>query len=117
MQKKNKKIINIWGDGKPKRELMYVDDLASACEFFMKKPKQFLINIGSGDERSIEQYAKFIMKKLNVNFKIRYDKTKPNGTPRKIVDTNIAKKYGWRSKFNLEKGFKLTFEDFLKNYK
>ena len=54
------------------------------------------------------------MKKLNVNFKIKYDKSKPNGTPRKIIDSRIAKKYGWKSKYNIEKGFKFTFEDFLR---
>ena len=114
-KKHNKKVINIWGDGKPKRELMYVDDLAEACVFFLKnKPKNTLINIGSGYERTIEEYAKFIMKKLNVNFKIKYDKSKPNGTPRKIIDSRIAKKYGWKSKYNIEKGFKFTFEDFLR---
>lgn len=114
-KKKNKNSISIWGNGKPKRELMYVDDLASACEFFFKKKtKHTLINIGSGIEKSIDDYAKFIMKKLNVKMKITYDRKKPNGTPRKIMDTSLATKYGWRSKFNLENGFNLTFKDYLK---
>ena len=117
-KKKNKKFIKIWGDGKPKRELMYVDDLANACEFFFKKKtKDILINIGTGIEKSIEDYAKFIMKKLNVKMKIKYDKNKPNGTPRKIVDTSLAKKYGWKPKFNLDDGFDLTFKDFLRKDK
>ncbi len=113
---KKKKSIKIWGNGKPKRELMYVDDLASACEFFLKKKtKHTLINVGSGIEKSIEDYARFIMKKLNIKLKIRYDKKKPNGTPRKIVDASLAKKYGWKCKVNLENGFNLTFNHLLRN--
>ena len=73
---KNKsKIIKIWGDGTPKRELMYVDDLAEACEFFLrKKTKHSLINIGSGEEKTIIEYCKFVIKKLKVNLKIKLDK-------------------------------------------
>ena len=114
--KKNKyKIIKIWGDGTPKRELMYVDDLANACEFFLKKrTKHDLINIGSGEEKTILEYCKYVIKKLNVNLKIKLDKKKPKGTPRKKLDLSLAKKYGWKSKFNLNKGFDLTYEDYLK---
>ena len=114
--KKNKyKIIKIWGDGTPKRELMYVDDLANACEFFLKKKtKHDLINIGSGEEKTILESCKFVIKKLNVNLKIKLDKKKPKGTPRKKLDLSLAKKYGWKSKFNLNKGFDLTYEDYLK---
>ena len=54
------------------------------------------------------------MKQMNVKLKIKFDKNKPNGTPRKLLDTSLAKKYGWRSKINLLKGFKLTYNDFLK---
>lgn len=118
--KKNKlKEIVIWGNGKPKRELMYVEDLADACEFFLKKKTRHnLINIGSGIEKTISEYTKFIMKKIGVKLKIRYDLNKPNGTPRKLLDTNLAKKYGWKSKINLDKGFDLTFRSFLmKKYK
>jgi len=116
-KKKNKKIVKLWGNGKAKRELMYVDDLASACEFFLnKKTKHTLINIGSGIEKSVENFAKFVMKKLNIKLKIIYDKSKPNGTPRKILDINIAKRYQWKPNINLNKGFKITYTDFLKNY-
>ena len=113
-KKKKKKFLQIWGNGKPKRELMYVDDLAIACEFFLKKKtKHSLINVGSGIEKTIEDYAKFIMNKLNVKLKIKYDKTKPNGTPRKIIDSTLAKKYGWKSRFDLDTGFDLTLKDYL----
>ena len=114
--KKNKlKEIVIWGNGKPKRELMHVEDLANACEFFLKKKtKHNLINIGSGIEKTISEYAKFIMQKIGVKLKIKYDLEKPNGTPRKLLDTNLAKTYGWKSKINLDKGFDLTLKNFLK---
>lgn len=112
---KKKKYIKVWGDGTPKRELMYVDDLAYACEFFLKKKtKHSLINVGSGDERTILNYCKFLMKKMEYNCEIKFDKNKPNGTPRKKLNTSLAKKYGWKSKINLNKGFKLTYNSYLK---
>lgn len=115
---KKKNLVNlfIWGNGRARRELMYVDDLASACEFFLKKKTYHsLINIGSGIEKTIEGYANFLMRKMNIKLKIKKDLTKPNGTPRKILSTKLAKKYGWKSKVNLKKGFNLTYENFLKN--
>ncbi len=116
--KQNKKEIIIWGDGKPKRELMYVDDLAHACEFFLNKNcKHDLINIGSGQEQTIENYCKYILKKFKSNLKIKFDKSKPNGTPRKLLDTRLANSYGWKPKYNLEKGFDLTLKDFIENKK
>ena len=117
LAKKNRSnVLKIWGDGKAKREIMYVDDIASACEFFLKKKtKHSLINIGSGQEKSINDFAKYIMKKLNVKLEIFYDKSKPNGTPRKLLDSSIAKSYGWKPKFALEDGFELTLNDFTKN--
>jgi GDP-L-fucose synthase len=114
---KNKKNIILWGNGNAKRELMHVDDLASACEFFLnKKTKHNLINIGSGVEKTVKDFANFIMKNLDIKLKIKYDKKKPNGTPRKILDNKIAKRYHWRSNIKLKKGFQLTYQDFLKNY-
>ena len=112
---KNKKFIKIWGTGAPKRELMYVDDLADACIYFLnKKTKETLINVGSGMEKSIIEYAKFIINELNLNLKIKKDLTKPDGTPRKIVDISIAKKYGWKAKVDFKEGFKKTYFDYKK---
>jgi len=106
-KKNNKKSITIWGSGKPRRELMYVDDLADACIFFLKKKtKHSLINIGSGIEKTISGYAKFVAKELNYSGFINLDRKKPDGTPRKLVDSSIAKKYGWRSKISLKDGLK-----------
>ena len=114
-KKYGKKFFEIWGDGKSKRELMYVDDLAEACEFFLKKKtKHTLINIGSGIEKTIENYAKFIMKKLDFKIDIIYNKKKPNGVKRKIIDCSIAHSYGWRHVYSLDKGLALTLEDFYK---
>ena len=113
--KNNKKSIKLWGTGKVKRELMFVDDLADACVYFMnKKTKHFLINIGSEKEKTISGFANFILKKLDSNLNIIFDKnTKIDGTPRKILDCSLARKYGWESKISLDKGFDLTFKDFL----
>ena len=115
IKKANK--ITLWGTGKPKRELIYVDDVADACIFFLnKKTKESLINIGTGKDLKIEQYAKLIMKFLNIKINIHFDKTKPDGTPRKLLDTTIAKKCGWRPKISLKDGFFLTYEDYLNKY-
>ncbi len=115
-KKKNKKIV-VWGSGKPKRELMHVDDLADACIFFStKKTKEILINIGTGKEKSIIQYVNFLKKKMNFNGKIIFDKTKPDGTMRKKIDSKIARGYGWHPKISLSEGFDLTYQSFLKLY-
>ena len=115
---KNKKTLTVWGTGKPLREVIFVDDIADACIYFMKKDtKNFLINIGTGKEKSIKEYVSFIVKKLNLNVKIKYDKSKPDGVPRKVLDISLAKKYGWEPKFSLEEGFDITYKDYLKNKK
>ncbi len=115
-KKNRKKKLIIWGTGKAKRELLFVDDFADACIFFMKKKtKESFINIGSGNEKSIVGFAKFIMKKLKVKLKINYDNSKPNGMKRKILDLSISRKYGWVSKTSLDKAFNLVYQDFVKN--
>ncbi len=112
---KNKNKIILWGNGKAKREIIYVDDVADACIFFMKKKtKETLINIGSNTEKTISQYANFIINKLKLKIKIEYDKSKPNGTPRKILNSSVAARYGWKSKISLDEGFSKTYESFKK---
>ena len=116
-KKQNKKKITLWGSGKPKRELMYVDDLADACIYFiMKKTKESLINIGVGSDMSILNYARFVLKKMNLKCEIILDKSKPDGTPRKIIDSSIARKYGWFPKIDLNLGFDLTLKSYLLKY-
>ena len=94
---------------------MYVDDFAEACLFFLnKKTKETIINIGTGTEMTILNYAKFIMKEIDYKCSIKFDRSKPNGTPRKILNSNLAKKYGWKHKTSLKKGFNLTLDSYLK---
>ena len=113
---KNKKYLEVWGTGKSFRELIYVDDVADACIFFMnKKTKETLINIGSGKDMRIKDYAKFIINKLNLDVKLKFNLSKPDGVFRKLLDISIAKKYGWKAKTSLSKGFDFTYEAFLKN--
>jgi GDP-L-fucose synthase len=115
---KNKKSINVWGSGKVYREMIFVDDIADACVFFMKKKiKHSLINIGSGTDMTILNYVKFILKKLNLNIKINFIKSKPDGVYKKVLDIKRAKKYGWVAKTSLNDGFDITYKSFLKRNK
>ena len=112
----NRNQILVWGDGKPKREVIYVDDIADACVYFMKKKtKDYLINIGTGKDYSIEYYINLISKLiLNKKIKIKYDKSKPNGVYRKVMDISLAKKYGWKSKIKLHDAILETYKSFKK---
>ncbi len=108
----NLKKLTLWGNGKAKREVMYVDDLAEACIFFMKKrTKEFLFNIGTGKDLTIKQYAQMILNVIlpNQKIKIYYDLSKPNGTPRKVLDISLSKKYGWKPKSNLKNSILKTY--------
>tara|TARA_B100002052_G_scaffold267255_1_gene265025 strand:- start:1466 stop:2407 length:942 start_codon:yes stop_codon:yes gene_type:complete len=120
LSKKKNKVIKIWGNGLAKREIIYVDDIADACIYFMnKKIKDSLINIGTGNELSIKEYVKLFLKVLlpNKKVKILYDKSKPNGVPRKVMDISKAKKYGWKNKTDLKKAILITYNDYVKNIK
>ena len=117
LKRKKKKDLVIWGDGSPKRELIFVDDIAEACIFFMnKKIKEPLINIGTGKDYTIKQYAKILLKIIYPERKIRikFDKKKPNGTPRKVLNVNLARKYGWVAKTDIKKAIKITYKDYMK---
>ena len=111
--KKSKKI-KFWGTGKAKRELTFVDEISEACVFFLnKKTNHTLINIGSGYERSIKSYINHIAKKIKIKSKIVFDNNKLlDGTPRKIVDTSIARSYGWKPKYDFDKSFDITYKSF-----
>ena len=115
---KNKNFVELWGNGKTLRELIYVDDVADAVvHFLFKKTKHHLINIGTEKELTIENYAKIIMRILNLNLKIKYINKKLTGTPRKVLDCSIAKSYKWKSKIKIQDGLKITIKDFIKNFK
>ena len=120
IKRKKSKHLYLWGNGKAKRELIYVDDLASACLYFMnKKTKHDLINIGTGKDHTINFYAKEILKTLIPERKviIKYDKSKPNGTPRKVLDVSIAKQYGWRPAENLKEAIMKTYNSYIDEIK
>lgn len=114
---KKKKKITFWGTGTSKRELTFVDDVAAACVFFLtKKTKKNLINIGSGYEKTIKNYTNFVAKEIGIKAKIIFDNNKKlDGMPRKIVNTSLAYKYGFRKIHDFKKAFKLTYNDFLIN--
>ena len=116
--KQNKKnFVEIWGNGKPLREFMHVDDFADAVLFAMKKYNSDTpLNIGSGQELTIFKLAKLISKTIKYKGKIIYNKKFPNGTPRKLLDSSKINKLGWKSKIKLEAGIKDSIEDFRKNY-
>ena len=110
-----KDFVEIWGSGKPLRELIFSDDIADACIFFLnKKTKHYLINVGTGIEKSINDYAIYIMSHLGVNLKLKNKKMNLDGTYRKLMDSSLARKYGWKYKTSLHKGISITVNDYLK---
>lgn len=109
---KNKVIC--WGDGSPLREFLYVDDLANLCVFLMNNYSgQETVNAGTGKEISIRDLAYLVAKKVGFNGEIEWDSSRPNGTPRKLLDISKAEKLGWRYKTELEDGIRLAYQDFL----
>ena len=111
---KNLKTLEIWGSGKVKRELMFVEDFAEAAVFFMnKKIKEPFINVGNEKVFEINWYAKLLMKYMKTKLKIIHNRKKPDGTPIKSLDITLARKYGWKPKNNFKKGFDITYRNFL----
>jgi len=106
----------LWGDGSPKRELMYVDDLASACLYFLsQKLNADYINVGSREEYTIKEYAKKISKLLNFKGNIKFDSKMPNGTKKKLLDSTLAISYGWSSSIKFDEGIMLMINDIFVN--
>jgi len=106
--------VVIWGTGNPLREFLYVDDLANACIFLMENYNDNLtINVGSGIEVKIKDLAEIIKEVAGFEGKITTDPTKPDGTPRKLIDSSRIHAMGWKSKVDLKEGIKLSYEDFL----
>jgi GDP-L-fucose synthase len=105
-----------WGDGSPLREFMYVDDLADLCVFLMNNYSgNETVNAGVGKELSIKELTEIVAKVVGYTGNIKWDSTKPNGTPRKLLDITKAKKMGWSYSTELEDGIRMTYEDFLSN--
>lgn len=108
------KEVTCWGDGSPLREFLYVDDLASLCVFLMNHYSgNETVNAGTGKELTIKQLAELVARIVGYEGNIKWDATKPNGTPRKLLDVSKAKQLGWTYKTELEEGIRLAYEDYL----
>lgn len=108
--------VTCWGDGSPLREFLYVDDLANLCVFLMNHYSgDETVNAGTGKELSICSLAEMVARVVGYRGEIRWDTTKPNGTPRKLLDVSKAEALGWRYTTELEDGIRLAYEDFLNN--
>ena len=124
------KIVNLWGTGSPRREFLFVDDLAEALIFVLENVStsngllfdvlnnyQGLLNIGVGSDISIKELAKLISSIVGFEGKINWDSSKPDGTPRKLLDVSKLNKLGWSAQTSLEKGIKLTLKSYIKELK
>lgn len=117
------KVAAVWGSGSPLREFLFVDDLAAACIFVMGLPKKEYaantspaaphLNVGSGVEVSIRTVAEMIAKVVGYGGRIDFDVSKPDGTPRKLMDSNRLNTLGWRPNIDLETGLSIAYEEFV----
>ncbi len=108
--------VTCWGDGTPLREFLYVDDLADLCVFLLNNYSgNETVNAGTGKELTIKELTEIVARVVGYKGKIEWDPSKPNGTPRKLLDVSKAKALGWTYKTELEDGIRLAYEDFLNN--
>ncbi|MGG5902140.1 GDP-L-fucose synthase [Sphingobacterium daejeonense] len=113
----NSPTVSIWGSGTPLREFMYADDLADACVFLMENYDDFqFVNIGVGEDVSIRDLAQLIKEVVGFEGQLEFDSSKPDGTPRKLMDVSKLNSLGWKAKTDLKDGIRLAYQDFLKNY-
>jgi GDP-L-fucose synthase len=111
----NEPAVTIWGTGTPRREFLHVDDLADACYFLLQNyDEQGLVNIGCGTDVSIKELAELIVAEVGYEGQLIFDKTKPDGTPRKLMDTIKVNKLGWKAAIELKDGLKKTVQEFKK---
>ena len=116
-KKNNEQTLTIWGTGNATREFLFADDLAEGCIFLLNEySEDSQINLGTGLEISIKDLAIKICKIVGFNGELVFDTSKPDGTPRKVLDVTKINELGWQSKTNLENGLKISFEWFLNNY-
>ena len=116
-KKNNEQTLTIWGTGNATREFLFVDDLAEGCIFLLNEySEDSQINLGTGIEISIKELAIKICEIVGFNGELVFDTSKPDGTPRKVLDVTKINELGWQSKTNLENGLKISFEWFLNNY-
>ena len=108
--------VTCWGDGSPYREFLYVDDMADACVFLMNNYSgNETVNLGTGKELTIKELTELVAKVIGYKGKINWDTTKPNGTPRKLLNVDKLHNLGWVHKVELEEGIRLSYKDFLEN--
>ena len=113
-KKNNEPNVTIWGTGMPRREFLHVDDLADACYFLLQNyNQQGLINIGCGTDISIKNLAELIVAEVGYYGQLVFDTSKPDGTPRKLMDTSKINKIGWKHKIDLNYGIKQTITEFI----
>ena len=111
-KKNNEPTVSIWGTGTPRREFLHVDDLADACYFLLLNYNEHgLVNIGCGTDISIKELAELIVAEVGYEGELLFDTTKPDGTPRKLMDTTKLNKLGWESKINLKVGVIKTLQE------
>jgi GDP-L-fucose synthase len=107
-------VVTIWGTGSPKREFLFADDLADACFFLMNKEQHpSLINIGTGEDLSIKDLALLVQEVIGYEGALIFDSSKPDGTPRKLMDVNLLHELGWKHSTKLKEGISLAYQDFL----
>ena len=112
----NLPYVTCWGTGKPLREFLYVDDLADACVFLMNNYSgNETVNLGTGKELTIKELTELVAKVIGYTGEIRWDFSKPDGTPRKLLDVSKLESLGWHYKTELEEGIRLSYQDFLTN--
>ncbi len=110
--------VMVWGSGAPKREFLYADDLADACVFLMETfDEAGLVNVGVGEDLSIKELAELVKDIIGFEGNIVFDSSKPDGTPRKLMDVSKLHSKGWKHKISLREGIQMAFADFLKKYK
>jgi GDP-L-fucose synthase len=110
--------VVVWGTGTPRREFLYVDDLADACIYLMKRYSTGeLVNIGTGEDITIAEFARVVAATVGYAGEISFDPSRPDGTPRKLLDVSRLAKLGWRASTSLEDGIKLAYQAFLKESK
>jgi len=106
------KQVNIWGSGTPRREFLHVDDLANACVFLMQNyNEKMFLNIGTGEDISIKELAELINEIVGANAELIFDTSKPDGTPRKLMDVSNLKNLGWNYSIGLKEGIKKVYEE------
>lgn len=109
--------LPVWGSGRPRREFLYVDDLAEACVFLMERPeiRDGLFNVGVGEDLSIAELAGLISRTVGFSGELRFDPAQPDGAPRKLLNVSRMSELGWRASTSLKDGLAKTYDDFLKN--